>query len=401
MITITLTSIEHRGASQIAIGFAYDIAVKKVVKAFEGVKWSQTHKTFYVGDTSESRQKLFQHLREANYYVDYSALRKSKYKKRSGVDRRQNPHKEAMYKQLPQPLKALCTRYADYLRGKRLSSSTVATYGFFVLRFLDFAKDLPIESWNNTTIELYLEQVLAKEGYSISSHRQCIGALKHFTELCGIDAFDASEFKRPKKDKLLPTVLSKEEVIRLLQAVKNLKHRAAIALIYSSGLRISELLNLELKDLDPERQLIYIKKGKGRKDRTVVMSTVIRPLLSNYLQTYCPERYFIEGKTGERYTASSVRAFLKKGCREAGIKKTVTPHTLRHSYATHMLEQGVGLRYIQQLLGHAKPETTMIYTHVASKDLHQIASPLDGVVQSLTDSSKEEQKVLLSRGFSL
>lgn len=401
MKTVTLKPLHHRDTTQIAIRFDYNVRIKNVVKRYNGVKWSRTHSTFYVIDTLENRHRLFEHLRQEGYYVDYSALQKKVSPKQPKTDRRKNPNKENLYKSLSKPLKVLLIRYTDFLRGKRMSESTVSTYGFFVLRFLYFAKDIPSTSWTNTTIELFMEQVIAKEKYSISSHRQCVSALKHLIDLYGGESFDATTLQRPKKDKLLPTVLSKEEVIRLLQTLKNLKHRAVIALIYSSGLRISELINLELKDIDAERGLISIRKGKGRKDRTVVMSVVIKPLLFNYLQTYRPERYFVEGKPGQCYSASSIRAFLKKACRQVGIKKVVTPHTLRHSYATHMLEQGVGLRHIQELLGHAKPETTMIYTHVAEKDLYQIASPLDVAIQALTTSSNPEQKVLLSRDFNI
>src|SRR5690606_7981817 len=151
------------------------------------------------------------------------------------------------------------------------------TYGYFVLRFLDYAKDISKDMWQNDTLRLYLEEVITKERYSISSHRQCIGGLKHLTDLCGMASFDASMIKRPKKSRYLPSVLSKEEIIDVIRATKNLKHRAIIALIYSSGLRIGELLHLELRDLDMDRSQIFIRQGKGRKDRTVVMAEIMKP----------------------------------------------------------------------------------------------------------------------------
>jgi site-specific recombinase XerD len=331
--------------------------------------------------------------------VDYNALRAvavAKVVKVADVDK---PSKVVLYRGLPDDLKVLMTRYIQFLRGKRLSESTVQTYGYFVLRFLDFAKDISRELWENDTLRLYLEGVITKEGYSISSHRQCIGGLKYLTDLCGMANFDASMIKRPKKSKYLPSVLSKEEIIDIIRATRNLKHRAIIGLIYSSGMRIGELLHLELRDLDMDRSQIFIRQGKGRKDRTVVMAEVIKPILMNYIDTYRPLKYFVEGKAGEVYSDSSIRAFLRLSCKAAGVKKVVTPHTLRHSYATHMMENGVDLRYIQELLGHAKPETTMIYTHVAQKDLLKVRSPLDVTVESITKSVKAEEKVLLSRNF--
>jgi site-specific recombinase XerD len=200
----------------------------------------------------------------------------------------------------------------------------------------------------------------------------------------------------------LPLILSKEEVINLLQCTKILKHRAILALIYASGLRISELINLELQDIDVDRKQIIIKKGKGRKDRYVILANSFLPLLNNYLNTYSPQKYFAEGPiVSMKYSASSVRKFLKQSCRYAGIKKTVTPHTLRHSYATHLLENGVDLRYIQELLGHARPETTMIYTHVSKKDLLHIESLLDTVVKGMLEKDNRDNKVVISRDYNL
>lgn len=395
---LQLKPLEHKGSAQIGIYFDFNNDIKAHVKAYHGVKWSQTNKVFYVKDSAANRVGLFKYLNQFGYWVDYSAIKRTTLPKAQPA-RTEELDKVELYKALPLTHQDKLKRYADYLRGKRLSESTVKSYGYFVLRFLHYHKDVADLDWTNEHINLFMENVLAKERYSISSHRQSVGALKYFTALCGLPAFDASGFERPKKSKFLPVVLSKEEVIDILQAAKNLKHRAVLALIYSSGLRIGELLNLELKDIDIDRSQVHIKNGKGRKDRTVVLSEVIKPLLYNYIQTYKPQRYFVEGSPGVPYTAGSVRQFLRKSCDDAGIKKRVTPHTLRHSYATHMLENGVDLRFIQELLGHSKPETTMIYTHVAQKDLMKVQSPLDVTVDQITKSHKGEQKLLLSRNF--
>jgi len=192
-------------------------------------------------------------------------------------------------------------------------------------------------------------------------------------------------------------VLSQEEVLDIIGCTQNLKHRAILALIYSCGLRIGELINLELVDFHIERKQLIVKNGKGRKDRYVSLAESFIPLLSNYYDTYKPKKYFVEGQKGGKYTAESVRQFLRKSCKNANISKAVTPHTLRHSYATHLLENGVDIRYIQSLLGHAKPETTMIYTHVKRKDLMQIQNPLDVALRKINQSDNEKQKLLLSR----
>lgn len=294
---------------------------------------------------------------------------------------------------------AVIENYAHYLQGKRYSKSTVQTYVSFMADFVDYIQPTPLEGLTNRDVELFLEQVFVGRNYSISSQRQFISALKLFVAFYPACAIEAPLLERPKASKILPTVLSQEEVIRLLQVTKNLKHRTILALLYSAGLRIGELINLELKHIDVLRRQVFIHHGKGRKDRYVILAESFVPLLQNYLLTYTPKRYFVEGQPGQRYSDSSVRKFLHLSTRQAGIVKRVTPHTLRHSYATHLLENGIGLRHIQELLGHAKPETTMIYTHVVKKDLLNIKSPLDTILASFT--KQQEQRQLPTERFGL
>ena len=267
--------------------------------------------------------------------------------------------------------------FVKYLKGKRYSESTVKTYFTLIADFIEFVNDIPLNTLTHKNVERYLESVFVPKGYSISTQRQFISALKVFVVFYEDCPIDNLKLMRPKKSHSLPTVLSKEEVIDLLKCTKNLKHRAILAMIYAAGLRISELINLKLFDIDIDRRQVVVKNGKNRKDRNIILAKSIIPLITNYLTTYSPTIYFTEGLKGTKYSAGSVRKFLRQGSKIAGIKKHVTPHTLRHSYATHLLENGIDLRYIQELLGHAKPETTMIYTHVSKKDLLNIESPLE------------------------
>jgi len=288
--------------------------------------------------------------------------------------------------------------YKIYMKGLRYSPSTIKTYCTFIGKFLKFHNYKSAFSQND--VSRFIEVEIALKSYSISSHRQCISALKHYFEFSNQAEFDTSELKRPKKSSYLPSVLSKEEMIDLLRLTRNLKHRCILALIYSSGLRIGELINLQLTDIDVDRKQILIRQAKGRKDRYVMLAESFLPLLFNYLQTYEPKRYFAEGNATAKYSSSAIRSFLKDSCRRAKIRKRVTPHTLRHSFATHMLENGTDLRYIQELLGHAKPETTMIYTHVAQKDLMKIQSPLDASIKAMLDrSGKGDSNLRLSRNI--
>ncbi|GGH45480.1 integrase [Mangrovimonas yunxiaonensis] len=396
---ITLSPLTHKNASQIAIGFDFDVAVKADVKLFPEVYWSSTHKTFYVARTGGTMHRLFKHFRAKGYYVDYQAMLPDRpnIKPTSSRKAKAPMTKKAFYEALPQAHKTMLQGYVSYLRGKRLSEQTVSTYGYFVLRFIYFNRDCTPGQWRNTHIDLFMSAVMYQEHYSISSHRQCVSALKYLTAFCEMADFDATEYKRPKKDKKLPRVVSKDAVLRLIQVCKNLKHRVIIGLLYSAGLRVGELLSLTPSDLDFERMLIFVKCGKGRKDRMVPMAEVMVPMLNNYLHTYQPKAFLIEGRLGADYNASSVRHMLKRCCKLAQISPSISPHALRHSYATHMLENGVGLRHIQTLLGHSKPETTMIYTHVAQEDLMRISNPLDVVVKDIMDGVGRDKKVTISR----
>ena len=223
-----------------------------------------------------------------------------------------------------------------------------------------------------------------------------VSGFKHFAYFYPACSINVEKIYMPRKDKKLPTILSVEEILQLLQCTKNLKHRVVIAMLYGSGLRIGEIINLKLSDFDFKRKQLHIKNAKGRKDRYTTIAESLFPLLKNYHSTYKPKVYFIENPRGGRYSPESVRAFLRKSTKAAGITKTVTPHTLRHSYATHMLEQGTDIRYIQELLGHARPETTMIYTHVSRKDLQQINSPLDNAIKKLSLRDNSNKKLTIS-----
>lgn len=387
----TLSPLLHRNQWQIAIKFPYDLDLKSLLKEQANVKWSQTHTCFYIPFTHENRQRLYALLRTQKIFVDYSALQ------HFDTTHKQQEKKEKPAFKFSRAQKKVLHEYVSYLRGQRLSESSVRTYYNFVLKLVDYLGETAYSEICQRDIELFIEQRIAAENYALSTHRQCISAIKHFLQLYDCTQVEIENLKRPAKSRYLPTVLSKEEAISLLRVTRNLKHRAILAMIYSGGFRIGELLQLKLSHIDIERRQIFIRNSKGRKDRVVVLAESMLPLLQNYLSTYSPAEYFAEGLYGGPYSAQSIRNFLADSCRRAGIKKKVTPHTLRHSYATHMLENGIDLRYIQELLGHSKPETTMIYTHVSRKDILKIESPLDTTVKEMLQFDKRDENMLLSR----
>lgn len=364
---IVLKPLKHKNMDCVAIRFGFDAELKSALSGLPDCKWTQTHRCYYVPDLDASKRRLMRVLNRTDWVVDYSAMQKAKAERR-------------MESILNSQHLAALQDYSEYLKGQRKSVSTVNTYSNFIELFLKFNNSKALTDLSNRSVELFAEGVLAKRNYSISSHRQAMNALKHFFRLNSYLNVEVEKISIPKKDRKLPDVLSTEEVISILQATRNLKHRAILGLIYSSGLRIGELLKLKLADVDLERQSVYVKSGKGRKDRHTTLGQSIQPLLLNYVRTYRPECFLFEGKKGMAYSASSVRAFLKKSCQLANIRKKVTPHTLRHSFATHLLENGVDIRYIQELLGHSRPETTMIYTHVTERSISAIQNPLDVAV---------------------
>ncbi len=388
MEKVELFEFEHHKKSQIGIRFDYDRVMIEYLKKLEDICWTRTFGCFYIKSSKANLDILFKHLNKKGFYVDYSALDVSKMSVAS-----------AKKKKLPVDLdRPEIIVFRNYLNGRRYSESTVDTYISFALKFLRFHHFKKFYKTND--VDRFVETEIAGNKYSISSHRQCISALKHYFEFTEQEEIDVTKLVRPEKSKYLPGVLSKEEVIDLLRLTRNLKHRCVLALIYSSGLRIGELINLQIADIDIDRKQILIRQAKGRKDRYVMLAESFLPLLYNYLQTYEPKRYLAEGYNQSQYSSSAIRSFLKDSCRRANIRKRVSPHTLRHSFATHMLENGTDLRYIQELLGHSKPETTMIYTHVAQKDLMKIESPLDASIKALQDRyAKGDSNLRLSRNI--
>ncbi len=386
---VTLSRKRHRKENQILIDFDFNRLLIDAVKQIHGARWSATHKKWYVRNNPENLKSIF------NVFKGLARVN-SKALSNNVSEAKQYEKRE---RQLSQKNKTLLNNFYKYLKGKRLSESTINTYTFFVADFIEFNNEKEILSLTNRDVELFIETVFIKRQYAISTQRQFISAIKHFKNFFPNCKIENLELTRPKKDRRLPNVLSQEEIIDLIRFTQNLKHRAIIALLYSCGLRISELINLELKDINVDRKQLLVKSSKGRKDRYVSLAESFLPLLSNYFFTYKPSQYFVEGRSGGKYSAESIRQFIKKSAKVAGISKTVTPHTLRHSYATHLLENGVDIRYIQSLLGHARPETTMIYTHVKRKDLMEISNPLDSALNRLSKGDKTNTKVLLSRNF--
>jgi integrase/recombinase XerD len=244
--------------------------------------------------------------------------------------------------------------------------------------FLIFHSDRLIGDLTHEDVICYNNEYILKRKLSGSYQNQIVNAIKLFFKTVQDKKMDVEKVHRPKGSKTLPNVLSKEEVKLLLESLGNLKHKTMLCLIYSCGLRRSELLNLKPTDIDSKRNIVIIRQAKGRKDRIAPLSLKILGMLREYYIAYKPMTWLFEGQVANsKYSDRSLEEVLKKSVRLAGINKPVTLHWLRHSFATHLLESGTDLRYIQELLGHKSSKTTEIYTHVSTKSLQSIRSPFD------------------------
>jgi integrase/recombinase XerD len=266
--------------------------------------------------------------------------------------------------------------FEEKLKVMRYSDSTIRNYSSALKEFAHFYKGRHLADLTQGEIEKFLLYITEQRRVSTSYHNISIGAIKFYFEKV-LEKNVTLKIERPRREKKLPEVLSEEEVLLLLKSVSNLKHRCILMAIYSGGLRLSEVVALKVSDVDSKRMKIFIKGGKGNKDRYTLLSRELLKWLRQYYKKEKPVKWLFEGITGGQYSMRSVQNIMRDAVRNAGIRKYTTVHTLRHSFATHMLENGVDLRYIQNLLGHNSSKTTEIYTHITTKGFERLTSPLD------------------------
>ena len=268
--------------------------------------------------------------------------------------------------------------FIRYLNSKRYSPNTIKVYSDSMSTFLRYFSMKDITDISNDDLIDFNNNYILKNNFSASFQNQVVNAVKLYFSAIQHKKIDVELIHRPRREKVLPNVLSKEEVKAILNAHVNIKHKMMLSLIYSCGLRCGELLALHPVHIDSKRNIIFLKNAKGKKDRIVPLSPLILKMLREYYKIYKPKTYLFEGQNiSLPYDARSLQLILKQALEKTGIRKPVTLHWLRHSYATHLLESGTDLRYIQELLGHSSSKTTEIYTHVSTKSIQQIKSPFD------------------------
>lgn len=338
--------ITHRKEKRIAVFFEKDAELISRIKQLEGSRWSQTLGVWHLPDTFEYRIKFKIHSTPKVLPSTEGILHIQKFK--------------------------------HWLLSKRYSDRTITTYTEALKVFLSFYREKPITTITNDDVIRFNNEYILEHQLSSSYQNQMVNAIKLYFATIIESKIEMDKIHRPKREKVLPNVLSKEEVKLILNAHSNRKHKMMLSLIYACGLRCGELLALQPLHIDSKRNIIMIKNAKGKKDRIVPLSPKILVLLRDYYTTFKPQTYLFEGNIkGQPYDSRSLQQVMKQALVKAGITKPATLHWLRHSFATHLLENGTDLRYIQELLGHNSSKTTEIYTHVSTKSIQQIKSPFD------------------------
>jgi site-specific recombinase XerD len=335
-----------------------------MVKTIEGRRWHPDKKYWSFPHSEDILKKILSVFKDENIDLD-STL--------------QVPFEQKSDKQVPNQAR-ITEKVMNELKLRGYSQKTQKAYLHHIGRYIGyFAKD-PKEL-DEKHIRDYMLHLIDTEKVSRAYHDQAaVSAVKFLYDHVLNMPKTVGSLPRPRKEKKLPIVLSREDVIRIFESVNNIKHKAILMLAYSAGLRVSEVVKLRVQDIDTKRNMIHIKGAKGRKDRYTVLSEVALRVLREYWKVYQPKNWLFPGpKQNSHLTTRTVEKILEDASQKAGIAKHVTVHTLRHSFATHLLEGGTDLRYVQELLGHKSSKTTEIYTHVSKKSIGKIVSPLDNL----------------------
>lgn len=309
---------------------------------------------------------------EKRWYIEKEKFNIDDFKKRFSNDFVLNTNNLKITPHIPE-------EYTAVMQRRRYSKNTIASYTKYFADFVGDFENRDLDSITSEEINNYILKLIEEKKISTSQQNQRINAIKFWYEKVLGQEKQLYLIERPRRERKLPDVLDKSEVIKIIEATTNLKHKCILSVIYSAGLRRGELLMLKKEDIDSKRMLIKIRGGKGKKDRYTTLSVKLLALLREYYKQYRPKNWLFEGPGGASYSATSVQQILKRSAKKAGIHRRVHPHMLRHSFATHLLEQGTNLRLIQEILGHESIKTTEIYTHISNAEIQNIKNPLDDI----------------------
>ena len=369
---ITLKHLLIENQKHIGLKFYPDHVIQKLIKTLPNIRWSATYSMVYTPNTKSNLENIFKTFRGV-VWVDCGSF--------FGKNKVQNNPELKINRRIKEnnDTRPDCPReYIQKLEVNKYAANTAKIYIYYFEVFMDHFKNRSLLEINEQDISAYM-QSLVHLGKSDTYLNQMINAIKFYYEVVlGMpNRFYAID--RPRKKEQLPVILSKKDVKSLIDSIDNIKHKCLVQVLYSSGLRRAELLRLELGHIDSKRMVIRVLGGKGKKDRLTLLSPSLLESLRIYYKKYRPKKYLFEGIHGGQYSAESVRKVIDRAAKKAGITQKVTPHTLRHCFATHLLESGTDLRYIQALLGHSSSKTTEKYTFVANNVISQIINPIDSL----------------------
>lgn len=364
--------VEIRSDAQtIRVYFRYHEHLIQYLKKLSISKWDATQKVWKLPYSQKIQADLIRAIQSLDLIPLVKEMQPS-FKKGNRI------------RKAPEKIKPIPVAYLKKLEEKRYSPNTIKTYTGLFAEFINFFGDRDLDSLEEKEIMEFSHYLATIRKVSESHQNTAINAIKFYFEKVKSGPRKFYPIDRPIREKKLPEVCSEEEIVNIFRNTKNLKHRTILMTIYSAGLRVGEAVNLKLSHIDSDRMVIRIEKGKGKKDRYSLLSIKTLKTLREYFKAYHPHEYLFEGQRSTKenpipYSERSIQAVLKKSARKAGIKKDISVHTLRHSFATHLLENGADLRYIQELMGHASSKTTEVYTHVTSKGFGNLKSPLDNL----------------------
>lgn len=368
---ITLSHLFIKNKKMIGIKFQPNTLIQNLIKSLPSPKWSSKNNAVYIKNNKENLTQVFKTFRgiawvDTRLFITNKPIKDNP---KLNIDSFRNRKIVDGFKYCPE-------EFLIKLELKRYSYNTAKTYISLFEKFINRFYDIPVNHLTEIEIRQYLKELHDLE-LSNSYLHQMVNSIKFYFEIVMNMPNRMYTIERPRREIKLPKVLSIEEVKLLIENTNNIKHKCVISLLYSAGLRRSELLNLKINDIDSKRMLIFVGSAKGNKDRYTLLSESTLDDLRTYFKQWHPKIFLFEGIKGNRYSPTSVANVVSKAALKAKIRKKVTPHMLRHSFATHLLENNTDLRYIQTLLGHSSSKTTEIYTQVAVNNIQNIKSPLD------------------------
>ena len=365
--SITMKHLLIDGKKCIGLQFSTDRVIQALVEKLPNLGWSETFGMHYIPNNKNNISLIFKMFRgeawiNGNFFFAGRVLNNDN----ADID-----VEWFRKRKLEDGFRPCPEEYLLKLELKRYSNNTVKAYVNCFEAFINYYGHLNPMDINENEIRSYLQK-LVQEGKSSSYINQAINSIKFFYEMVHGMPNRFYTIERPRKETRLPKVLSKQEVMAVIENTNNIKHKCIVALLYSSGLRRNELLNLKVTDIDSKRMMVSVRQAKGNKDRFTVLSNGLLKDLKTYYQEYRPKEFLFEGANGGKYSSTSVLNIIGSAAKRAGIKRKVSPHMLRHSFATHLLESGTDIRHIQLLLGNNSTKTTEIYTHVANRSFMNI-----------------------------